>query len=153
VRRVRDLNPTAAAHGQGELFPSYRYHAVFTDSPFQLVQAESQHRGHAIIEQLFADLIDGPLAHLPSAAFNANAAWLQLAVTAHALTRALGTLASTRHAVARAATIRTEIIAVAAHPARTGRDQITWQLPQSWPWQDAWHGAFQATHRAPLVCA
>jgi hypothetical protein len=37
-----------------------------TDSPFVLVQAEAQHRGHAIIEQVNADLINGPLAHLPS---------------------------------------------------------------------------------------
>jgi hypothetical protein len=149
VRRVRRLNPKATAQGQHELFATYRYHAVFTDSPFQLTQAESDHRGHAIIEQVFADLIDGPLAHLPSSQFNANAAWLQLAVTAHALTRALGTLASARHARARGATIRTELIHLAARPARSGRDQITWHLPEHWPWQDAWLGAFTATHRGP----
>jgi hypothetical protein len=149
VRRVKQLNPQAAAQGQGELFTTYRYHAVFTNSPFSLVQAESQHRGHAVIEQVNADLIDGPLAHLPCADFQANAAWLHLAVTAHALTRALGTLASTRHGVARGATIRQEIIKVAARPARTGRGQITWHLPQHWPWQHAWQAAFQATHRPP----
>jgi len=33
VRRVRDLNKKAAA-GQDELFPVWRYHAIFTDSPF-----------------------------------------------------------------------------------------------------------------------
>lgn len=153
VRRVKRLNPKAAAQGQGELFATYRYHAVFTDSPFPLTQAESQHRGHAVIEQVFADLIDGPLAHLPSSAFNANAAWLQLAVTAHALTRALGTLASTRHAKARGATIRAELIAVAGRPARNGRDTLTWHLPQAWPWQAAWHGAFHATHRPPPALA
>jgi hypothetical protein len=32
VRRVRDLNKKAGA-GQDELFPVWRYHAVFTDSP------------------------------------------------------------------------------------------------------------------------
>lgn len=149
VRRVKRLSTKAAAQGQEELFATYRYHAVFTDSPFQLPQAESQHRGHAVVEQVFADLIDGPLAHLPSSQFNANAAWLQLAVTAHALTRALGTLASTRHAVARGATIRTELIQVAGRPARSGRRHITWHLPEHWPWQHAWHGAFDATHRAP----
>jgi Transposase DDE domain group 1 len=149
VRRVRRLNPKAAKQGQGELFATYRYHAVFTNSPFPLTQAESHHRGHAIIEQVFADLIEGPLAHLPSASFTANAAWLQLAVTAHALTRALGTLASARHAVARGATIRTELIHIAGRPARTGRDQITWHLPEEWPWRDAWLGAFAATHRGP----
>jgi hypothetical protein len=149
VRRVRRLNPKATPQGQHELFATYRYHAVLTDNPFPLTQAESQHRGHAIIEQVFADLIDGPLAHLPSAAFHANAAWLQLAVTAHALTRALGTLASPRHAHAHGATIRTELIHIAARPARSGRDQITWHLPQDWPWQDPWTTAFEATHRGP----
>ena len=84
VRRVRKRN--SKAQDQGELFAAYRYHAVFTDSPFPLVQAESFHRGHAIIEQVFADLFDGPLAHLPSGRFTANAAWLQLAAIAHALT-------------------------------------------------------------------
>lgn len=153
VRRVKRLNPKAAAQGQGELFATYRYHAVFTDSPFPLARAESDHRGHAVVEQVFADLIDGPWAHLPSAAFNANAAWVQLAVTAHALTRALGALASARHAKARGATIRAELIAVAGRPARSGRDQITWHLPQAWPWHDAWHGAFDATHRAPPALA
>jgi hypothetical protein len=149
VRRVRRLNPKATPHGQHELFATYRYHAVFTDNPFPLTQAESQHRGHAIIEQVLADLIDGPLAHLPSAAFHANAAWLQLAVTAHALTRALGTLASPRHAHAHGTTIRTELIHIATRPARNGRNQITWHLPQDWPWQDPWTTAFEATTEDP----
>jgi len=49
----------------GELFPAWRYHPVFTDSPFTLIQAEAQHRDHAVIEQVFADWTDGPMAHLP----------------------------------------------------------------------------------------
>jgi len=36
VRRVRDLNKQAAT-GQDELFAVWRYHAVFTDSPFELI--------------------------------------------------------------------------------------------------------------------
>jgi hypothetical protein len=39
VRRVRDQDKKAAG-GQDELVPAWRYHAVFTDSPFELVQAE-----------------------------------------------------------------------------------------------------------------
>src|ERR1700752_1710342 len=149
VRRVRRLNPHSTPQGQGELFATYRDHAVFTDSPFTLGQAGAGQPGHAIVEQVFADLIDGPWAHLPSSAFHANAAWVQLAATAHALTRTLGVLASTRHAVARGATIRAELVQVAARPARSGRDTITWHLPEDWPWQDAWLNAFDATHRAP----
>jgi hypothetical protein len=67
VRRVRDQNKPA---GQDELFPAWRYHAVFTDSGFELVQAEEQHRDHAIVEQVFADWTDGPLAHLPDVIFS-----------------------------------------------------------------------------------
>ena len=89
VRRVRDLNKKAAA-GQDELFPVWRYHAVFTDSPFELVQAEGQHRDHAVVEQVFADVTSGPLAHMPSGVFAANAAWLAIAAIAHNLLRAAG---------------------------------------------------------------
>ena len=87
IRRVRDLNRKAAA-GQGELFPARRYHAVFTDSPFVTLQAGAGHRDHAIVEQVFADWADGPLAHLPSGHSPANAAWLTLAAMAHNLLRA-----------------------------------------------------------------
>ena len=69
IRRVRDLNKKAAA-GQDELFPVWRCHAVFTDSPFETVQAEGQHRDHAIVEQVFADVTSGPLAHMPSFIFS-----------------------------------------------------------------------------------
>jgi Transposase DDE domain group 1 len=65
IRRVRDLNKKAA-DGQDELFTVWRYHAVFTDSPFELVQAEGQHRDHAVVEQVLADVTSGPLAHMPS---------------------------------------------------------------------------------------
>ena len=59
VRRVKDLNHKAAG-GQGELFPAWRHHAIFTDSPFATLHAEEHHRGHAQAEPLFADLTDGP---------------------------------------------------------------------------------------------
>jgi hypothetical protein len=39
-----------------------------------MVQAESQHRAHAIIEQLIADVVASALANLPSGSFPANAA-------------------------------------------------------------------------------
>ena len=47
----------------GRAVPAWCHHAVFTDSPFTLLQAEEQHRGHARAEQVFADWTDGPLAH------------------------------------------------------------------------------------------
>src|SRR5262249_60564377 len=92
VRGVKDLNRRAAA-GQDELFDVWRYHAVFTDSPFVMLQAEEQHRDHAIVEQVLADWASGPLAHLPSGSFPANAAWPALAAISPNPLPAAGTLA------------------------------------------------------------
>ena len=143
VRRVRDQNEKAAP-GQGELFPAWRYHAVFTDSPHDLTEAESEHRGHAIVEQVFADLYDGPLAHLPSGNFNANAAWLSIAAMAHNLLRAAGTLASLAYAKARGATLRRDLINIAARTARSGRGHITLHLPEGWHREHQWLTLFAA---------
>ncbi len=150
VRRVRDQNTT----GQTELFPTWRYHTVFTDSPFLLAQAEAQHRDHAIVEQVLADLADGPLAHLPSGVFTANAAWLTLASAAHNLLRAAGTLASTFHARARGATLRAHLVNIPARLARHGRGQITLHLPAGWHAEHPWHGLFTtAGHPPPALPA
>jgi hypothetical protein len=65
VRRVRRLNPASAPQGQGELFAVYRYHAAFTDSGKSLVDAEADHRDHAVVEQVISDLKNSALAHLP----------------------------------------------------------------------------------------
>jgi len=145
VRRVRRLAPPR----QGELLPAWRHHAIFTDSPLLMLAAETDHRDHAIIEQLIADLIDGPLAHLPSGHFAANAAWLTCAGIAHNLLRASATLPSRRHRKARGATVRRELINIPARLAHRGRDHLILHLPQDWPWQDAYDGVFDATHRGP----
>jgi len=76
VRRVKLLPPAGA--DQPALVEGHRHHAVFTNSPLTMLQAETCHRGHAIVEQVIADLKNGPLAHLPSGRFAANAAWLTL---------------------------------------------------------------------------
>jgi hypothetical protein len=152
VRRVRDLNKKAAA-GQDELFPVWRYHAVFTDSPFELVQAEGQHRDHAVVEQVFADVTSGPLAHMPSGVFAANAAWLSIAAMAHNLLRAAGALASLPFAKARAATIRRDLIAVAARTARHGRGHITLHLPGAWHREQEWLNLWDAACGPPAAAA
>jgi hypothetical protein len=145
VRRVPDERKTTI-DDQGALFPVWRYHAVFTDSPFILVQAEEQHRGHAIVEQLFAELIDGPLAHLPSGKFNANNAWLTCTAIAHNLTRAVGVFAGL--ALARARTIRRRLIQVAGSVARHART-TTLHMPEHWPWQRQWLRLWNTVHAPP----
>jgi hypothetical protein len=147
VRRVRELNP--APPGQEELFPTWRYHAFLTDTDLSTVAADLTHRGHAIIEQLFADLIDGPLAHMPSGRFAANAAWLTLAAMSHNLIRAAGCLAGPWHAKARAATIRRHLINIPARIARRAR-RVLLHLPADWPWQQHWQALFSNVHAPPL---
>jgi hypothetical protein len=142
VRRVKKTNPEPTA----ELFDVYRYQAVFTNSPFDLVTADAQHRDRAgTIEHVFADLNDSALAHFPSGRFAANAAWLTLAALTHNLLRAAGTLTSTFHARARTATLRRHLIAVAARITRSAR-KIVLHLPEHWPWRDSYMGLFTATH-------
>jgi hypothetical protein len=155
VRRVKRLNPKhkagpADSAGQQELFSLYRYHAVFTDTPLTLVQAEKAHRGHAIIEQIHADLKHGPLAHLPSGSFTANSAWLVLAAIAFNLTRATGCLASAFHTRATTGTIRAQLINVPARLARSAR-KLMLHLPKDWPWEPAWTQLFDATLGPPTA--
>jgi hypothetical protein len=131
VRRVRDRAKT------DELFPVWRYHPFFTNSTEPAAAADITHRRHAIIETVFADLIDGPLAHLPSGRFAANSAWATCAVIAHNLLRAAGTLTSDRHAAARGATLRRQVVAVPARLARPQRRRVL-HLPAHWPWATPW---------------
>jgi Transposase DDE domain group 1 len=151
VRRVRDLS--RPADGQGELFPAWRYHPVFTDSPFVMLQAEEHHRDHAVIEQVFADWTDGPMAHLPSGSFAANAAWLACAAISASLIRAAGCLASAFHARARGATIRRDLIDVAARTARHGRGYLTLHLPGGWHREAGWLSLFRAARGPPRARA
>ncbi len=149
VRRIPERNTTkiaAARAAQGELFTVYRYHAVFTDNPLPMIEAEACHRAHAIIEQVFADLKDSALAHLPSGQFAANGAWLTCAAIAHNLTRALACSAGGRHAKARTGTIRRQLINIPARISRSAR-AITLHLPANWHWETGWTRL--RTHPAP----
>ena len=140
---MKRLNVNAKT--QGELLPGYRYHAVFSDTTLGLVEAEACHRDHAIIEGVFADLKDGPLAHAPSGKFTANSAWLVLASMAFNLTRAAARIASKTLGRARTGTVRRTLIQVAARIANQAR---TWllHLPRDWPWEQQldrlYHAAF-----------
>jgi hypothetical protein len=151
VRRVRDQNPDhVARNAQGELFRVWRHHAVFTDSTRPMLTAEADHRRHAIIEQVHADLKNGPLAHLPSGTFAANSAWLVLAAMAFNLLRAAGSLASLTHAKATTATLRAQLINIAARIATSAR-RTTLHLPTAWPWANQWQQMFAAATGPPAT--
>jgi hypothetical protein len=150
VRRVRRLNPATVPAGQTEAFAVYRYHAVFTDSAEPMLAAEATHRDHAIVEQVIAELKNGPLAHLPSGVFTANAAWLACAAIAHNLTRAAGALAGGRHRRTRTATIRTQLIHTPARIAHSAHRQVL-HLPRDWPWETGLDELFRRALHDPLA--
>ena len=151
VRRVRRLQPKASdGTVQGELFAAYRHHAFITNSTLTTVAADQRHRDHAIIEQVIAELKDGPLAHLPSGKYTANAAWLAHAVMAFNLTRAMGVLAGKAHARARWATIRAQLITVPGRVANSGR-KLVLHLPRDWAWASDWAAMFDSATGPPTV--
>ncbi|WP_431840895.1 IS1380 family transposase [Gordonia hongkongensis] len=133
VRRVTAHHPA----GTDTLMPAWRYHSFFTNTTDDTVTADLIHRRHAIIETVFADLIDGPLAHLPSGRFGANAAWLALTAISHNLMRTLAALTNTPTLrAARGATLRRTLIAIPARLARPARTPVL-HLPRHWPTQHA----------------
>ena len=131
VRRVKD------ARFPDALFPVWRYHPFFTNTDLPVEAADITHRQHAIVETVFADLIDGPLAHIPSGRFGANSAWVLCAAIAHNLLRAAGALAGERHTRARGSTLRRRIVNVPARLARPQHRPIL-HLPTHWPWSKHW---------------
>jgi hypothetical protein len=137
VRRVRDQTKL------DELFPVWRHHPFFTNSTEPVAEADITHRRHAIIETVHSDLIDGPIAHLPSGRFAANSAWATCAMITHNLLRAAGTLTRGRHTVARGATLRRHLVAVPARLTRPQRRRVL-HLPAHWPWAHAWTALWRA---------
>jgi Transposase DDE domain group 1 len=86
-------------------------------------------------------LKNSALAHLPSAQFAANSAWLGLATMAFNLSRAAATVSGGQLTKATTATIRRTLIAVPARIASSAR-RLTLHLPEAWPWEYAWTTLF-----------
>lgn len=151
VRRVKRLQPaTGDGSEQGELFATYRHHAFITNSTLGTLEADQRHRDHALVEQVIAELKDGPLAHLPSGKYAANAAWVAHAVIAFNIARATAVAASMR--TARWATLRTRIINIPARIASTGRRLIV-HLPTHWPWANNWEQLWSTATGPPATVA
>jgi Transposase DDE domain group 1 len=127
VRRTRLLGP------QSELFPDWRHFAFITNRTDAIEIVEADHRDHAVVEQVIADLKDQALAHFPSGHFNANGAWTVLAAIAHNLMRWTQLLGLPDTTVRAARTLRRRLLAV---PGRLTMHARGWtlHLPARWPW-------------------
>jgi hypothetical protein len=127
VRRTRLLGP------QAELWPHWRHFAFVTNRTDELELVEAEHRDHAVVEQVIADLKDQALAHFPSGHFSANAAWTVLGALAHNLLRWTQLLGLPDTTVRAARTLRRRLLQV---PGRLTRHARGWtlHLPARWPW-------------------
>ena len=115
-----------------------------------MLDAEADHRRHAIIEQVIADLKARTTRAPALGRFTANSAWLVLATIAYNLHRAAGTLASAIHARATTATLRAQLINMAARVATSGRRTLL-HLPAAWPWAQPWQRLFTAAVGPPTT--
>ena len=128
VRRTRLLG------AQAQLWPDWRHFAFITNRTEDITIVEAEHRDHAVVEQVIADLKDQALAHFPSGEFNANGAWTVLGALAHNLLRWTQLIGLPDTTVRAARTLRRRLLTIAGRLTRHGR-QWTLHLPARWPWQ------------------
>lgn len=144
VRRTRLLGP------QAELWPDWRHFAVITNRTDEITIVEAEHREHAVVEQVIADLKDQALAHFPSGHFSANAAWTVLAALAHNMLRWTQLLGLPDTTVRAARTLRRRLLAV---PGRLTRHARGWtlHLPARWPWHGDYINALNRIRALPAA--
>ena len=144
VRRTRLVGP------QAQLWPDWRHFAFITNRTEELTLVESEHRDHAVVEQVIADLKEQALAHFPSGEFNANGAWTVLGALAHNLLRWTQLLGLPDATVRAARTLRRRWLQIAGRLTRHGRSW-TLHLPARWPWQGDYLDALKRIRALPTA--
>jgi Transposase DDE domain group 1 len=141
VRRTRLLG------AQAELWPDWRHFAFITNRDEEVALVEAEHREHAVVEQVIADLKDQALAHFPSGRFNANGAWAVLACLAHNLLRWTQLLGLSERA---AHTLRRRLIGLPGRLTSHARG-FTLHLPARWPWRTSFTEALERIRALPAT--
>jgi hypothetical protein len=142
VRRTRLLG------AQAELWPDWRHFCLITNRADEITLVEAEHREHAVVEQVIADLKEQALAHFPSGHFYANSAWTVLAALAHNLIRWTQQLGLPQTTVRAARTLRRRLLRI---PGRLTRHARGWtlHLPARWPWHGDYTGALKRIRALP----
>jgi Transposase DDE domain group 1 len=142
VRRTRLVG------AQAELWPDWRHFAFITNRTDELALVEAEHREHAVVEQVIADLKDQALAHFPSGHFHANGAWTVLGAVAHNMLRWTQLLGLPDTTVRAARTLRRRLLQV---PGRLTRHARGWtlHLPARWPWHGVYTRALNRIRALP----
>ena len=143
VRRTRLLGP------QAELWPDWRHFCFLTNRTDEIALVEAEHREHAVVEQVIADLKDQALAHFPSGHYGANAAWTVLAALAHNMVRWTQLLGLPDTTVRAARTLRRRLLSI---PGRLTRHARGWtlHLPARWPWHGDYINALNRIRALPV---
>ena len=144
VRRTRLLGP------QAQLWPDWRHFAFVTNRTEDIKLVEGEHREHAVVEQVIADLKDQALVHFPSGEFNANGAWTVLGALAHNLLRWTQQIGLPDSTVRAARTLRRRLLTIAGRLTRHGR-AWTLHLPARWPWQGDYIAALARIRTLPAA--
>jgi len=144
VRRTRLLG------SQTELWPDWRHFAFITNRDEEIALVEAEHREHAVVEQVIADLKDQALAHFPSGQFNANGAWAVLACLAHNLLRWTQLLGLPGTTVRAARTLRRWLIGLPGRLTSHARG-FTLHLPARWPWRTSFTEALARIRALPAA--
>jgi hypothetical protein len=144
IRRTRLIG------AQAELWPDWRHFCFITNRDEDIALVEAEHREHAVIEQVIADLKDQALAHLPSGHFNANGAWTVLAALAHNLLRWTQLLGLPDTTVRAARTLRRRLLSIPGRLTRHARG-CTLHLPVRWPWQGDYISALNTIRALPAA--
>ena len=144
VRRTRLLG------AQAELWPDWRHFPILTNRTGELALVESEHRDHAVVEQVIADLKDQALAHFPSGHFHANGAWTVLGALAHNLLRWTQQLGLPGTTVRAARTLRRRLLAIPGRLTSHARG-FTLHLPARWPWHGDYISALNAIRALPAA--
>jgi hypothetical protein len=144
VRRTRLLGK------QAELWPDWRHFCFVTNRTDELALVESEHRDHAVVEQVIADLKDQALVHFPSGEFNANGAWTVIGALAHNLLRWTQQIGLPDTPVRAARTLRRWLLHLPGRLTRHGR-QWTLHLPARWPWHGDYITALNRIRALPAA--
>ena len=144
VRRTRLLG------AQAELWPDWRHFCFITNRDQDIAIVEAEHREHAVVEQVIADLKDQALAHFPSGHYGANGAWTVLAALAHNLLRWTQLLGLPDTTVRAARTLRRRLLQI---PGRLTRHARGWtlHLPARWPWHGDYLTALNRIRALPAA--
>ena len=144
VRRTRLLG------AQAELWPDWRHFAFITNRDEEIALVEAEHRDHAVVEQVIADLKEQALAHFPSGDFHANGAWTVLAALAHNLLRWTQLLGLPETTARAARTLRRWLLSI---PGRLTRHARGWtlHLPARWPWHGDYISALNRIRALPAM--